>query len=50
MQCCTNLVPVLDSDARVHVAIVAVHIPLLGIPSCPQTSSVTCYGVGNWGG
>ena len=43
MQCWTGLFPLLGGDARVHVAIVAMHIPLLGTPLYPKTSFATCY-------
>ena len=49
LQSWTDLVSLLNGDAQVHAAIVAMHIPLLGTPSCPQTSFATCFGVDNWG-
>ena len=49
MGCWTALFPLLGGDAQAHAAIVAMYIPLLGTPSCPQTSFATCYGVADWG-
>ena len=48
-QCWTDLVRLLEVDAQVYAAIVGMHIPLLGTPSCPHTSFAPCFGVDHWG-